>query len=195
MPFRRKRNGRKKTRVSAPVKRFVKNAITRFHETKQYTLGAINTTVGTYAAVASLDYDLTQIAQGSGASDRDGNLIMITGFYARFVVTYSDATNIVRFLLWQSKDNSGATSNLEVNSPHDQDKVKLFKDVLATVGSSGPMTKTVVIKKKFKKPYRYYGANGTDRVSAPIVFSVVSDSGAASHPGINGHFRLYWKDN
>lgn len=192
MPQRRRNRGK----VPPQIKTYVRKAISVAKETKQYTLGGIDTTVGSYGSGAMLNYNLCQIAQGDGASNRDANLITITGFYARFVVTYQDTTNIIRFMLWQDKgDNDSATLTLEVDDPHDQDVVKMYKDIVTHVGSGGPTSRVVTIKKKFKKPFRYYGSSSSELVTPPIVLSVVSDSGTATHPAINGHFRLYWKDN
>lgn len=186
---------KRRTYVPRPVKSYVARRMWRSKETKQYTIGGINTTVGSYGSGGSLNYNLCQIAQGDGASNRDGNLIWITGFYARFTVTYQDTTNIIRFMLWQDKgDNDVTSSTMEVQDAHDQDTTRLYKDVIVGVGSGGPMQRTVTIRKKFRKPFRYYGSGSTDLVTPPIVFTVMSDSSAAAHPALVGHFRLYWKD-
>lgn len=199
MPYARKRfNRRRQTkRVPIPVKKYVRNALNRDKETKQATLGAMTMSPSTYAGGSLLTYVLTQIAQGDGASDRDGNLIKVTGFYARFVCTYADTTNIIRFRLWMPKaDNSVSATSVDYSDAIDQDTTRDFIDRIVTVGSGGPMQKTVILKKKFRKPlyFRYYGSAGTNIVTPYLMLSIGSDSGAVSHPTVTGHYRIYWKD-
>lgn len=198
MPNARRRFRRmRKPRVSVPVKRYVRNALNRDKETKQATLGAMTMSPSTYSAGSLLTYVLTQIAQGDGASDRDGNLIKVTGFYARFVCTYSDTTNIIRFRLWMPKSNNTiSATSVDYSDPVDQDTTRDFIDKIVTVGSGGPTQRTVILKKKFKKPlyFRYYGSAGTNIVTPYLMLSIGSDSGAVSHPTVSGHYRVYWKD-
>lgn len=198
MPIRRKQSRRApRRRVPRNVVGFVKKAINRNSETKQQVLSFSGTAVGSVASGQALNYNLTQIAQGNDVHQREGNMIKITGFHARVVVTYADTTNILRFTLWQARgDNTLYTSGMDVYDLLDFDKIKVFRDKTIVVGNSGPMTKVIDIGFKFKKPliFRYYDSGSSNWVTPPIVFSVVSDSSAASHPTMTGNYRLYYKE-
>lgn len=190
-----KRKGRRGY-VPRPVKNYVRNALKKNMETKQFILSP-NTFVGDVTSGANLNYNMIQIQQGDDVSERVGNLIMVTGFYARFICTVADTTNVIRFYMWQRRgDNLSTGINLDVGDAHDQDKVALFFDKFVTLSTTGPAVKVITLKHKFKKPkyIRYSGGTTSDYVTPPLFLSLVSDSAAASHPTINGNFRLYYKD-
>ena len=192
---------RQKTKkVPKNVRRYVSKKIAKMSETKSRLLSYDAQSVTNF--LSPISTALTAVEQGDTQNKRDGNQIMVTGFYSKWVLAGADNTNIIRMILYWPKDPNGdlANDSVDIHTLIDQDKYNVIYDRYHTVGSQGPSIKTWTVARNFHKGARngircvFRGTGQTDYGSSPLRMLIFSDSDAASHPTLSGNLRLYYKD-
>lgn len=206
----KKRRVRRKrsTKVSKNVKRFVNKKLKKEVETKYNDY--YNS--GTFDWNGSVYYNLTVIPQGTTDSNRIGDKISLRGIRLRYHLLCGDTYNICRIVVFQYYGN---------NTLHAPAVNELFQSIyMGTVyAPMSPFTfdyknqfgilydkthnlnlndrQTVGVNKKIKIKYAKHGITFTAATTAgsnQIYIVALSDSGAATHPSIIFHSRLFYDD-
>lgn len=198
MPKRKYYKRRRKGVTRAQVQKMINSNIeTKFH-TNSWSSSGIQDVGRT-----PIDADLNNVAVGTGAANREGHQISLTGLYGKFVVTGADATNIVRVILYIPKDPTSSLSSvggIGISTLIDQDRFTVMYDKYFTTTSNGPNQKVFTIARKWNKGSRkgiqtqFYGGASTDFAKNRLKLYVVGDSGAVSDPSLTGNIRCYFKD-
>lgn len=143
--------------------------------------------------------DWCQVGQGHGQSAREGDQILVTGYYGKFQIAGADTTNIVRMIIYISKENT-TMSGVSTYDLVDLDKYTILEDKIVTLSQNGEFIKSFTLGKKFNRgakkgmTVQFDGNTGADVVKNDIKMYVVSDSLAVSDPTFSGNVRLYFKD-
>lgn len=192
--YRRRRTfKRKRRRISNAVKRYVSSKLKRSLETKHVS----NSSSSTAVPNVQIDTQITDIPQGTQETRRVGNLVRVTGFYGRFQMVGTDATNIIRIIMYIPKDPTATITGANTYGLLDPDIATVLYDKVHTTTLNGPNTKVFTIAKKFRGaglPVQFNSSTTTDVLKNNIKMLFVSDSGAVSHPTLSYHWILYFKD-
>ena len=140
---------------------------------------------------------LTNVAGGTGQTNRVGNQIRVQSVRLRAAITFPDSTNLVRVILYSPKQALSVMSGIDVFSLVDLDRFNIYHDKLYTGGAAGPVSSLIRISKRFwgrGRAVQFYGTAGTDWANAPLFLYVVGDSGAIADPLLTGHVRTFYKD-
>lgn len=151
-------------------------------------------------------YDLCSIAQGDTDGTRDGDTIMPTSLYLRGSFVLGDNTNTMRFIIFRWLDSTtpaasdifqgGLGSLFAPYSPMNVDgraKFNVLYDQFIKLGSGDNIQLLDQTLSLAAKPIQY--AAGTTTGTNKIYAVVVSDSGAASHPGAAWCHQLRFTDS
>lgn len=188
MPIRRRA---KKTNL----KKLIQSVVSKNIETKQIDQ-SFN---GVSVPDTGITYSLSAVATGDTQNSRQGNAITVTGVYGNIILQASDATNIIRCIMYISHDTDDLISVSHYGLV-DQDKYTVLMDKYITVGTAGTGVRHFTLKKSFKRGNRkgvnarFSGTGSTDYARNAIRLYFVSDSAAASHPFLDGQLRTYFKD-
>lgn len=202
----------RKSQPLTPVqKKQVKRIVSSTEELKYFSLTALNGTTSSTMGVA----DLTQIAQGDGDTQRNGDRVQLCGTLdIRMVVQNSqgggfDAYNVVRFIVFQWHPNTtptvgdillaGPSSVVDVYSQYSHDnrqQYKILKDyTFTTIAASDKLN----IFKHFLIPMKRASKNvqfssGTTTGTNKIYYILGSDSGVSPHPTYTLSTKLFFRD-
>lgn len=158
----------------------------------------------------SVNY-LTNIGQGDGESNRDGDSVKIKSLQLAYTLsgnTSADAT-FVRCIIGIDKLHSGTDvtasggtdnsllTNTDMTSQRDRDNSKRFivlYDKVHSFSNNGPETYYKKIFKKFNMKTQWDGTNGTDRRVNHLFFIAYSDQ-ATNTPTLAMRYRTTYIDN
>lgn len=150
-----------------------------------------------------VELDLTAIAVGAGANQREGRDIHITGIEFNGVVAIGDETNVMRIVCAKYDRRNitplashGATIHQKLLRQNVSGLQKVYKDrYIKLIGGGDTEQQVIKWRKDFKrKPIvlRFKGAFATDNQDC-IVISMISDSAAIAHPGFtHGYWIIYY---
>lgn len=203
-------------KVAPKVKRYVQKAIHRDTENK---FGNLNLTAN-FSSVGSawVEYEVTNIPQGSVISQRTGNQIRLRGYYVGGTIVggqsnlaSDDNRNTLRIViaLWDSSNATPLTTNgADLNSLIAKETsagkglVKKYVDTIIELRSPGRDSTGYLPAMRYFKKFlklhntliRYSGA-GSTTAQRKLIISMVSDSLVISHPGFTqGRHTLYYED-
>lgn len=203
MPYKRrklykKRKGGRKLATIAKVKRLINS-----NAEHKYFDFEFNAQTVDFSGAA---YSISDVTQGDGDTMRDGDKLLPTSLSVRYAFQAGDATNAFRFLIirWKCSASTLSIGNIfqtlgTTRAPyepliHDQrNQFDVLMDRLINLDTYHPQ---VIINKRLKlaKKMINYSAAGTTG-SNKLFVVVVSDSGAAAHPTLNGWTRLNFTDS
>lgn len=187
-----RKNYRKKKGLTKAQRAQVQKLLNKNIETK-FRAQSIATTIDS----TGTSYELCSVGTGDGQNNRSGHQLNVTGFYGKFQMVASDATNAIRVIMYIPKDPSVVMSGVSVYSLIDIDDYTILYDKLFTASINGINQRVFTIAKKFRGKglqVQYSSTSATDFSKNALRMFVVSDSGAISHPTFNGHYRTYFKD-
>lgn len=201
----RKRPYRKQANIAPMVKNIVRKQLMERKVIQSATSAAITNT-------ASISYQLTAIAQGDDINNRNGNVITLTGFsYKGVLSNHTDASNgtMVRIVLVQDLQQVGDTGpgytdifeGLTIDSSLNdltRGRFKVLWSKLITINQSfsGQVLKRY-IKKWIKFPnikVRYNGSANTDIQKNGLYLYFLGDQ-ATNTPTMDDQFKVYYVDN
>lgn len=188
MPYKRRYYRRPKKSIHNMVKKMIQNDKEQKRAQNEFTNLSQSTT--------GLNTAITDIATGDGIGNRDGHEIFLNKFRARYAVVAGDTTNEVRFILYSKKDVSGSDIAASTRSALDYDNYTIYLDKLCVVGT-GELIKVCNLKKTWPgrgKKVLYDTTSSTSQTQGEVLMYTVSDSGAATHPTMNGHYELFFKE-
>lgn len=183
------------------IKALANQVVQRNLETKFKDNEYNGTSVGTVLG-GTVDDDLILVAQGTGASARDGDVINLTGFTVEGHITAGDNSNVVRVIIYIPKDPtdkiSTETTPYDIYHDVDLNKFAVLHDKRYPCGIYMP--KVFSIKRKFNKGARrgirvnWYGGASNQFSKNRILMYLVSDSVASAHPKFSGYAKMWYKD-
>lgn len=192
----RRRKGRISTRsLNRKVNSLYKKVI-KTQELKERNV-TISESVDTTGTVIS---NLTTLSQGADKDNRNGSRVFPRAMYANFAIAGADTTNQIRiiFFRWQDDDTPGVSTILhdsDVNSFYNTDhagKFNILFDKLYAVTTSGSQLVLEKFYIKLKQAITWNASDGKEM--GHIYMLLISDSSAATHPTVSGHFRLRYVD-
>lgn len=192
---------KRRTRITAATKRYVQRVVASNIETK-FKLTSFSSLAIPDGSSGGYDLVLSAVGQGDTQNLRDGNQLFLTGIWSRLWVTLADSTNILRVILYIPKANVDDTlgaGTVTVRTAIDADKYTILSDRLIFLNTSRPQ-RSISVKRKFAKGKRkgmritFDGPLSTDLAKNPLKLYIVSDSGAVTHPVLDGSIRTYFKD-
>lgn len=195
-----------RSRMKAKEKQIAKVArkvLNEKAELKEHAYGQ-DTTVSTAGSL----YCMTEVAQGDAYNSRDGGEISIQGMDIRYTVTYADATNQMRVIVFTWNDGAtnpvtgdilqapGSWDVLSYLDRHGDVPYKILYDRTHLVDNLANPQKNGRINLRFKNGIRCYynGSAGTDYGKRQIWMLVISDSIASTHPAFKGTGYVYFND-
>lgn len=202
MPYRRRKRRTFKRRRRGKGFRRAVNAVVRKsleHKSKVVTFSNLAIPAASGASSAT-DIDFTDIAQGLDTNNRVGRNIRVTGFFLKGFLTNYDASNAYRLILYIPKDENTSLSNapaLGYNEIVDEEQYTILLDKWVATSDSGVRCKPIQMKFRFKgrgMKIDYRGSAGSDCVGKHLYLYLVSDSGVASHPTLNGEAVMWYTD-
>ncbi len=158
-------------------------------------------------------YCFSAVPAGTSDTTRIGDSLYIKNIQAQFELLAADATQIIRYIVFQFHDQSNFTVDTPTLSDILQDAsavdnlhsfyhgdrraaYTILRDrrISMTLGQgNGQKMISFNIRSGFRKKVQYQGAS-TNNASDHIYMIIVSDSGAAAHPTIRGFLRLQYYD-
>ncbi len=191
----------KLTMPKSEVKKLIKQEILGVQEKKSFDTG-VGSTFDNTGSITKL----TTIPQGDTDSTRDGDHIKLTKLWMNVAVTYADASNVVRVIVfrWNQDDSSVAptvndiTQSLSAYSPIHRDNERAHKfdiifDKMFGVANVGPGIATVEWRRPLKSQIAFQATANTG--TGHLYVYIISDSSAATHPGVNLISRVYYTDS
>lgn len=173
---------------------------------KKYFTASISTLSVTDTAAI---FDLCNIAQGGGDSERNGDQLTLRSFEMRYDVVFPlvtpDGTNLLRVIVFQWHPNSTPTAATLLissvtqpwNSPYAHDsrfQFKILYDKTVKISLNGPAvaSERCFIKSinKRKVQYNSGGNVGTEK----LYLLVVSNSAAVGHPIFDCVYKTNYSD-
>lgn len=190
---------KKMYRNNSGIKNYVKKMINKNIETKlvvaTFTDVAITSTL-----LVPYTYAFNDISQGVGQQQRIGNLVRCTSMKYNLFITGADSTNSVRIIFYIPRDPTTVMAGLAFNQAPDIDQFTVLKDMFITTSNTGNNCIRKVGWLNFKRgkstgmPVFYSSSTPASVTKNRILMYCVSDSGAPSHPTLNGYTRLFYKD-
>lgn len=156
--------------------------------------------------------DLCAISQGANQSERIGTSIRVLGLKINGSVYAGDSTNVVRFLLWSYKMNTGnSPANLsfplangssgvsvQPDSQYNYPQKKIYKilhDRQFCVSTAANPVESYIQRVNIPSKIADMDFNpGATAGTNHIHLSVVSDSVAVTHPYFLGTIRMFYTD-
>lgn len=186
------------------VKSIVNRTINTRSETKHYNTYDSGTAVQNVVSIT----DLCPITQSNADTGRDGDQLELYNFQMNYALEGGDATNIVRVMIFQWKDDSVPLdtdilfniANVPWLSFTHVDKKQLFtvlydrKHSLCLNGANGVQNHRIHLygKKLGRKKIQYQG--GTTTGMNKLYLLRVSDSAGLPDPFMYHHTRIQYKD-
>lgn len=185
------------------TKDFVKKYLAKNQELKFFAVENGVTAVDFSGTI----YDLSGIAQGDTDVTRDGDEIMPKSLNIRGSMVIADSTNVMRFIVfrWLQSTTPVVTDILGVGvgslfgpyAPYNVDSRQKFNVLYDKIQELGSTSQQVALINKFlplaQKSVQY--SAGTTTGTNKIWALAISDSGAASHPGIAFTHELRFTDS
>lgn len=198
----RKKMHRKKAVDKQTVLRLIANR----KETKYF----VSSRTGLGVSTASTIDPVSEIPQNDTDTGRNGDTIILKDYEFRYHITGADATNNIRIIVLQWKEQLGAGAapaeadilqnigSLATVSSYSHDDAKRWKvlyDRVHATSLNGPNALNRVVKRwKFgSKKIQFEG--GTQQGQHKMYILAVSDSGASSHPQLSYTFKLRYYDS
>lgn len=142
------------------------------------------------------------------STDRDGQEIQARQLYFSYIIAIADTYNFVRVICWVYKpaqtasvedpiDNTSYTAGLGIIAQYslaNQAQYKILYDKVHKVDVDNPVIlRKVNLTRKVRGMKSYYTSSSSDVSTNKIYFTVISDSGATSHPSFEfrGRFGYY----
>lgn len=182
-------------------------ALNKAIETKYYYLNS-GTTYDFSGSLFAITNGFTQGSTGVGT--REGDRITPLHLHMKGFASLADTTNWVRIVILRWKQDYAdltavnqiletvgstyAPLSMYVKEPENRARFEVLADRLFNLHSSEPQ-KAFDIRipaKKLKKPVQYVA--GTSGGNGQLVGVIISDSGAAAHPGVSFELMLRYKD-
>lgn len=195
MPRKRRRNGRKSKFVT---KRSLPFQMMKYVEQKFIVLAIADLLLPVPATTANLIH-LTAITQGNDQFSRDGNMIQVTGIYAKVTFTAVSSAKIrfFRLIIYSPRIANDINSPVSrvVGLP-DPDEFVIWVDKLVPCPLPAAATPggVMMVKKKFK-PYMkvlYDDATGGSVKKSAIRIALIGSENEAVNVSLE--LRLYFKD-
>lgn len=189
-------------RQAKAVATIARKQISRTSEWKHYTK---NTTINPSTAGSLVD--LSEVTQGDGDTNRDGDSIFASSLQVRGVIESADSFNRVRLIFFQwTPVSAPALSDLlitsagyEVSSMYNTDKAsnyKILSDRTYLVNqdvSGNADVRQIFMKIRINRRKIQYQAGGTTGARKVFLFAI-SDSGVSSHPTVELVTKLNYRD-
>lgn len=160
-------------------------------------------------------YDLTNPAQGSGSSEREGDHLRQLNLFLRFQLAIPDNTNRIRVIVWQRGLNSATISPSLVDILQYTNTVQIDRDIYSPYITHSEYVG--FFKILFDRNYEMVGGTNTGQLCEEMYFdlskhkmihfnesgvtgenhyfiSVVSDN-LATPPTLKGYTRMRYYDN
>lgn len=210
MPSRARKTRRPKGRKSNTIRSIVSRVVDRKIK-KNTELKHFDTSIDTTYDFAGTMYDLSAVAQGDIDNQRDGDKLTPKGLNFHYNASVADASNYIRVIIFHWKQNNISVSptgsylvspfQSSVNAvlaPYNWDtrmNYKILKDFVIRLNSSDRTTANGHFYLSLKSLPKVAFDSGTTSGSNHIYMFVVSDSGAATHPGLRWISRLSFVDS
>lgn len=177
----------------------VKKMILRSSETKFHSETVSADSIGTVGN----NYTLSDIGQGDTANTRDGNQILTTGLYQRYIIsrtTIAGAADdtVLRVIAYIPRASVADTLTVATNAFVDMDKFTVLSDKLFLLTENSPL-KQFTYKKSFKKGRslgmvtQWSSGTSTAWTKNPIKLYVVSDNNL-NKPTFSMTSKTFFKD-
>lgn len=190
------------TRQKKQVKRLIGNR----QETKYFTKSYTNVTID----FNGLLHDLSNVSQGDGDSERDGDKIYLKMVHIRGYCQVSSAStyNVIRFLLVQWKPNSiPSVSDIlqnigTANAPNsfiNWDKRQMFRvlkdwrQIVLGTDRQAAMFNVKITSKKILKQLQF--VSGGTTCTNMVYLLAISDDGLTSFPAFTYYSRVTYTDS
>lgn len=196
-------------KLNASQRLQVARMVKKTEETKYFYTQTAGIGVSNVATITSL----AEIAVGDTDNDRIANDVTLKGLKANLTLLASDATQILRLLIfkWKENDNfnaptvaqliepgpTGAPDVWSLHTTHSKKSVVWLYDELF-VFSAGGSASNIIQKRQLSIPikgtmefYNQVNTRGTDK----IYFLVISDSSAVTHPTMFASWELAYTDS
>lgn len=200
MPTRYRR--KKRQTLDKRVRKIAKSVIAKQSELKYF-----DTTVGISADVSGFLGCLSLVPQGDTDITRDGDQLYATSMQIRGYINAADATNQFRIIVFMYKPETSPTNDdilasatkgsvNYVNAPYHHDGRSAFtvlsdRSYSLVLGQSNDR-KAFKVNVKLNKKLKYNA--GTTAGYNQIWYMCLSDSAAATHPGVSMTSRLRFRD-
>lgn len=193
---------KKKSKKKNGLKKLIKNMINKNTETKT----VVNTTLGNVPlSTQGVNYPMMEVAQGVDQNQRIGNLIKVTSFRLKGILTGGTSNAISRIIIYiPSNPNTMLPVTTTVYDPIDQDAFTILSDRLVTTNANGqtlvPYNKVSLFNRGQRNGLnvRFDGAQGSDLVRNSLVVYFVSSvphaNPIAQKTSFIGYARYYFKD-
>lgn len=198
----RRRNFRT-SKVTKPVKRYVKSQLAKNIEYKYNTYYFGPSSIPNNGVV----YNMISIAQGMGDTQRIGDTIKLKTITFKYSVTNADTYNITRLIIFQWKMNNSYpptfTNVLNGTSPtvysqynvDNRQNFQVLYDRSHTTDADDPIkiVRGRINCKYAKKELTFYAGSASN--GNQLIYALaISDSSASSHPLIEGEFNFWYTD-
>lgn len=187
----------------------VRRIVARNSELKTWVKGALSSAASLVHVITSL----TDISLGQTDNSRIGNHVHMKSLNGRVTILNSDATNIIRVIIFKWKENdtfnvptaaqilaNGPSGGPDVYSTYNRDSpgnYTIVKDYFF-VGNGNSAASNLIQKREFKMSlsgktqfYSDVGTSGTNKYY--IMYQ--SDSAAVNHPTVSFNFEFGFTDN
>lgn len=193
---------RRKNSKKNGIKKLIKNMINKNTETKT----VVNTTLGNVPlSTQGANYPMMEISQGTDQHNRVGNLIKVTSFRLKGILSGGTSNAISRIIIYiPANPDTLLPTTTTVYDPLDQDSYTILSDRLVTTNANGqtlvPFNKICLFNRGRRNGLnvRYQGNQGSDLVRNSIcvyfVSSVAHANPAAQKTSFIGYARFYFKD-
>lgn len=190
----RKRTYRKKGRRATFATK-VKNVLYKELETRR----AVHTLANTITNTVDTS-EMTDISQGDGEQNRQGNEVICRSIAGRLVAKkHASASNtVLRMVLYTPRDADTLLTTLDTTSRIDKDSYTVHVDKLYTLYADKPTAIMKLGHKYYNKKIKgmkttYASSTAGDITRNPVCLAIVSDE-ATNGPSVNGDVTLYFKD-
>lgn len=180
-------------------KKHLKNTIKQVLYGQLETHRSVHTVSNTITTTVDTS-EMTDISQGDGEQNRQGNALVARSFNGRLVVKkHASATaSVLRAVLYTPKNVDSLLTTLDTTSRIDKDSYNVWFDKLITVHTYKPVTRLNLSKKwtnRFIKGMNVHYASSIagDLTENAICLALVSDE-ATNGPTVTGDLTLYFKD-
>lgn len=144
--------------------------------------------------------ELTDISQGDGEQNRNGNEVVCRSLAGRLVAKkHASATNtVMRVVIYTPRDADTLLTTLDTTSRIDKDAYTVHSDKLYTLYAEKPSAIVKLGHKFYNKKIKgmkttYASSTAGDITRNPVCVAIVSDE-ATNGPSVNGDITLYFKD-
>ncbi len=196
---RKTKHGHRKKTITAPV---VRNIIKSMSETKFH-----DTIVGNFSADnAGVVSEISDIAVGSGVTDREGNRVYVKSISLHIELISADATQYVRFMLVNDRRPDGTTNpvigqilqdtgvNINISNLAWTRRFSYVLNKVVSFSDSGTRSYSAMFNIPINKTMGFGSSTTGDYAQNSLWFVVISDSAASAHPSCRITTRIKFKD-